>query len=44
MAELLDEQHREAVEAAKNAIRAREAAARWWHSLFPFKVRIERRS
>ena len=44
MDEVLEEQRREAIEAAKQAIRAREAAARWWHSLFPFKVKIERRA
>ena len=44
MNELLEEQTREAIDAAKQAIRAREAAARWWHSLFPFKVKIERRA
>lgn len=44
LAELEAEHMREAIDAAKNHIRAREAAARWWHRLFPFTVKIERRA
>lgn len=41
--ELAEEAHRDAVNAAKNRIVEKAAAARWWHGLVPFKITIQRR-
>lgn len=43
-AELEAEEHRAAVEAAKQHIREKRAAQRWWHALFPYTIEIKRRT
>jgi hypothetical protein len=42
-AELDVEDYRARVDAAKADIRARHAARRWWHTIIPITIRIERR-